>query len=361
MNSGQNIKGLTAFALMFFLFSFAGCGRKGFPVPSLAEKEPPKIDKIAADIYPDGIEISWDIPLQVKDLSKYPYCFVVEKVEIDWKGLGCKDCSDLAWQKSQCFHPAYPEPARVEGGKMIWKDSQVGVNRAYRYRVTANERDNLRLVTASNPLDVKVYPAVELIKRIMARSTDKGIIVEWQICPDQCRSVGDSLGFRVEKKSDSGLWKVVSEDNYKKTSYLDAEVEAGKSYDYRVTPYYIKDGITIWGKPFIVSKIKAKAKILPPPPESVWVVPGKEGLEIHWLEPKGRIRGYNVYRKQSDGNIIRLNDKPVAHSPFIDKTALPNQVYGYAVSSVSSDPSGSEGVTSSWIEIRNVFSKEKSK
>jgi fibronectin type 3 domain-containing protein len=193
----------------------------------------------------------------------------------------------------------------------------------------------------------------------VGRATDKGIIVEWQVCPDRCKEAGDTLGFSIERRKGSEAWRPISENNYKKTSYLDTDIEAGNVYDYRVTPYYQRDGVTFWGKPFVVSKIRARAKVLPPPPESVWVVPGKEGLEVHWLEPKGRIAGYNVYRKQSDGSIVRLNGKPVAHSPYIDKTALPNQVYGYAVSSVSSDPSATEGVTSSWIEIRNVFMKDK--
>ncbi|MCX7822095.1 MAG: hypothetical protein N2260_01470 [Syntrophobacterales bacterium] len=359
--SRSKVNFMKSFALLFALIGLAGCGKKGFPVPSSVEKGPSRVDRITANIYPDGIEISWEIPRSGRDFSKYPYCFIVERAEIDWKGLSCKDCPDLPWQKSQCFHPAYPDPARVEADRMVWRDSKITAGRAYRYRVTVNERDSQRVVTASEPLDVRVYPPIELIRRILARSTDKGIIVEWQICPDQCREVGDSLGFKVERRSGSEGWKVISESNYKKTSYLDTELEGGKAYDYRVTPYYIRDGITVWGKPFFVSKVRAKTKILPPPPESVWVVPGKDGLEIHWLEPKGKIAGYNVYRKQSDGNIVRLNDKPVAHSPFVDRTALPNQIYGYAVSSVASDPSNTEGVTSSWIEIRNIFMKEKNK
>lgn len=350
---------LSSFALVFALFSLFGCGRKGFPVPGVTEQESPKVDKIAVNVHPDGVEISWNIPSEKVDLSKYPYCFIVEKAEIDWKGLSCKDCPDLPWQRSQCFHPAYPDPAQVEQGKMFWKDAQVAVNHAYRYRVTVNDRDKHRTIMASDPVDVKLYPPLDLMKRIVGRATDKGIIVEWQVCPDRCKEAGDTLGFRIERRKGNEAWRTVSENNYKKTSYLDTDIEAGNIYDYRVTPYYQKDGVTFWGKPVVVSKIKARTKILPPPPESVWVVPGKEGLEVHWLEPKGRIAGYNVYRKQSDGSIVRLNGKPVAHSPYIDKTALPNQVYGYAVSSVSSDPSATEGVTSSWIEIRNVFMKDK--
>jgi hypothetical protein len=242
---------------------------------------------------------------------------------------------------------------------MMWKDVQVAANHAYRYRVTVNDRDRHRIVTASDPIDVRVYPSLDLMKRIVGRATDKGIIIEWQVCPDSCRAAGDTLGFRVERKTGAEPWKTISENNYKKTSYLDTDIEPGKIYDYRVTPCYQKDGVTFWGKPFIVSKVKAKTRVLPPPPETVWVVPGKEGLEVHWLEPKGRIAGYNVYRKQPDGNIVRLNGKPVPKSPFVDKTALPNQVYSYAVSYVSSDPSGTEGVTSSWIEIRNVFIKDR--
>jgi len=353
---------LKSCVLLLALFGLAGCGRKGFPVPAIVEEESPKIDKVFVNLYPDGVELSWYVPTKDKSFSKYPYCFTVEKAEIDWKGLSCKECPDLPWQKTQCFHPAYPDPAKIEDGKMVWKDSRIVVNRAYRYRVTVSDRDRQRVITASDPVDVRIYPIGDMMKRLTARSTDKGIIVEWLICPDQCKDAKNTLSFKVEKRSGSEPWRVVSEANYRKTNYLDTEVEGGKLYDYRVTPYYEKDGITIWGKPYMITKVKAKTRVLPPPPESIWVVPGKEGLEVHWLEPKGgKIAGYNVYRKQPDGSIVRLNDKPVPHSPFIDKTALPNQVYGYAVSSVSSDPSGGEGVTSSWIEIRNVFTKDKEK
>ncbi len=345
--------------LGLFPFMMTSCGKKEFPMPVVSYKSP-EIEGIKTQIYPDGVELSWVIPDYTKRLSNYPYCFVVEKAEIGWEEAdGCETCFGSGWTSSKCIHPAYPEEARVsDDGRVFWKDSSVLPRHAYRYRIVVKNKENMRTLFTSKTTDVKVYEPLDVIKKIGAKASDKGILVEWLVCPDKCKEYIGNLNFLVERKKGEEPWIVISEANYRDTSLLDSKVEPGGFYDYRVTPYYTKDSITVWGKPAIVAKARAKTKILPPPPERVWVVPGKEGLEVHWIEPFSKnIAGYNVYRKQEDGKIVRLNGKPVVHPPFVDKTALPNVVYSYAISSVSADLSKTEGVTSAWVEIRNVFIK----
>ncbi len=353
---------VTAGLVVVALLMMCGCGRKGFPVASVGGKEPPTVGKIGAQVFSDGVEISWDVPQGTEsNTSDYPYCFIVERAEIPWEGMSCQECPALAWVRSECFHPAYPGSARWEKGKMIWKDTQVAVKRAYRYQVAMHDRASNRLVVTSKFLDVQVHESPDVIKRVGAKASDKGILLEWFVCPDSCKNIEESLAFQVDRRKGAEPWASLTDEPYRKTSYLDGAVEPGGIYDYRVTPYYVVNGVAIWGKPAVVSRIKSRSRLLPPPPETVWVVPGKNGLEVHWLEVKGKeqVLGYNIYRKQQDGNIVRLNDKPVEHSPFVDKNAAAGAVYGYAVSSVASDATRSEGVTSSWIEIRNVFTKPK--
>jgi hypothetical protein len=122
MKSGSiRIGFFKSWVLLFAVLGLVGCGRKGFPVPKVVEEESPKVDKIFVNLYPDGVELSWDVASKEKDFSKYPYCFTVEKAEIDWKGLSCKECPDLPWQRTQCFHPAYPDPAKMDGEKWSGK------------------------------------------------------------------------------------------------------------------------------------------------------------------------------------------------------------------------------------------------
>jgi hypothetical protein len=75
-------------------------------------------------------------------------------------------------------------------------------------------------------VDVRIYPVGEIMRRLTARATDKGIIVEWLVCLDQCKDAGNTLSFKVERKSGTEPWKVISEANYRKTNYLDTRWKA---------------------------------------------------------------------------------------------------------------------------------------
>jgi hypothetical protein len=94
----------------------------------------------------------------------------------------------------------------------------------------------------------------------------------------------------------------------------------------------------------------------PPPPGKVWITPAHGALEIHWTESDGNTAGYNVYRKEGNGEeIIRLNANPVQHQPFVDHGVKKGGVYSYAVSAVSAQGDHKEGLASKWVEVRNLL------
>jgi hypothetical protein len=101
---------------------------------------------------------------------------------------------------------------------------------------------------------------------------------------------------------------------------------------------------------------KAPDTLTAPPPQSVWVIPGKGGLEVQWLESEGKVVGYHVYRRQGQ-DIIRLTANPLSRPPFIDQAAKKGETYFYAVSAVSPGPEHREGLLSKWTEVHNVFSE----
>lgn len=356
-----------------------GCGKKTLPLPEV-QTPPPQVRIQDVEITPEGVVINWKCP-EIKEQAKrsnifssiskqkqpnddkatklatYPYCFVVAKAEVAWSGTACVECPDLPWEESKCIHPAFPEPAILRGSTLQWKDGNIRIGHAYRYRIIIYDRTSQRPLAYSPPYDVRVYDLPTPIQKAEATADNKGILLKWFLPGDIKNSENEAkeIRFAVERRTDAATWKQIDSGDYKDTSYLDAEVIPGTTYQYRVTPYFVKDGVAIWGEPCVLPNIVAQERVLPPPPKTVWVVPGKEGLEIHWIEVSTPVKGYHVYRKQEDGTIVRLTQESIEHPPYTDKAVKPNAVYGYAVSSISPYPPYREGLVSSWIEIRNVF------
>ncbi len=336
------------------------CGKKTLPLPLPEERmEIPRVSIEKADVSSEGITLSWTYSEKLKDRENYPFCFVVEKAEIPWEGPGCIDCPNLPWEKSKCISPDYPDPAIRRGNRLIWKDDNVLPHHAYRYRLVVYDVEKRRPLYYGKPIDVKTYEFPPLIKKASLKASKEGILVKWFLSGKEAKSIINSRGlsFAVERRTEGKLWHRIDTGNYQESAFLDGEVKPGEVYEYRVTPYYRVGRVTVWGKPRLIGRVRAVDRILPPPPKTVWVVPSSKGLEVHWLEVTVPVSGYYVYRKDPDGTIIRLNQNPVSHPPFIDTQVKKNRVYSYAVSSASPTPPYKEGLVSSWIEIRNVFYK----
>jgi hypothetical protein len=160
--------------------------------------------------------------------------------------------------------------------------------------------------------------------------------------------------FLVERHSPEGVWEKLSATSVRGNSFLDSGVASNQTYDYRVTPVYLFEDTLILGESSVFRQAKAPEAVPPPPPGTVWVIPIKGALEVHWIKSEGQVEGYHVYRRE-DKDIIRLTATPVQNPPYVDQTVRKNVVYSYAVSAVSNQPGQREGLLSKWAEIRSLM------
>lgn len=121
-------------------------------------------------------------------------------------------------------------------------------------------------------------------------------------------------------------------------------------------PVLFLENTQIFGESSPVVMARAPETLLPPPPNSIWVVPAKGALEIRWTESDGKVGGYHVYRREGK-EIIRLTSSPIQHPPFVDHGVKRNATYFYAVSAVSAQAENKEGLLSKWAEMRNLLTE----
>jgi hypothetical protein len=332
------------------------CGQKGFPRPE-QQAPPPQIKDAQAQVNPRGVELTWSVPDQLLAKSKgVGYQLVIQRAEIKWENRNCLDCP-AQFQDKQVVDVIRPEPAVRAGNKYTWIDSNVSPDHAYRYQIGIRNVQR-RIVSVSNAALAKVVTTPGAVPSVTAATEGQGILLRWQRPQmDKARSaMPGQVKFLVERTAagKTPKWETISPVPVDGGEFLDITVASNQNYDYRVTPVVVFEETNVLGEASAVQHARAPDTVIPPPPQSVWVIPAKGRLEVHWLESEGTPMGYHVYRRQGQ-EIIRLTASPVGHPPFVDQNAAKNEVYFYAVSAVSQGPSFREGLLSKWIEIRNAF------
>jgi hypothetical protein len=356
---GRSVSGLCGrqaglLVLVVFLAT-AGCGHKGMPRPSGETGE--KVIALEAQVQARGVEVSWTIPdamfVQLKGGASQ---FVVQRAELSWENRACRECP-ATFEDRQAFDVTHPKPATLDGRRYIWLDTAVERQRAYRYQVKLITAKG-RTTSVSTPVVVKIVPAPGPLPRLTAVGEGQGILLRWQ--KPQKDHTGNSLQgplrFLVDR-SPSGRtprWERISPMPVDGSEFLDSTVASEQIYDYRVTPVVVFEDTTIAGEPGFFKLVTAPDTVKPPPPQSVWVIPGRGQMEVHWIESEGKVAGYHVYRRRGE-EITRLTAQPLKHPPYLDNHAKKDESYSYAVSAVSPSPHLREGLLSKWVEIRNVF------
>jgi len=105
----------------------------------------------------------------------------------------------------------------------------------------------------------------------------------------------------------------------------------------------VKDKKGRWSS---LSKLRSlEPKILPLPPKEIKTKLLKNRIEIKWETPEknfdqsavSQIKGYNIYRKQEEGEFRRLNAQPIQSNNYVDKNLLYGKIYFYMIRVVSND------------------------
>ena len=327
----------------------SGCGKKLFP-KHIGEAPPPSVNDLRAQVMLRSVELSWS-PVPAGDKA---VAYSILRSELKWENRNCLECPAPNQQQVQKIDIAAAKA--VSEGKFRWTDTDVSYRRAFRYQVAVLD-DKGNQLSLSNPAIAKVYPGPAAPVNVTAAIQPHGVLISWKpVLKDVDGNNLDvaSMSFRVERRSGEKAWEKASPSPVKSNSYYDQAIASEQSYSYRVVPVLNIDETSIYGEPSSTMLVKGPEAMAPPPPEKVWITPGRGALEIHWTESDGKNSGYHVYRREGK-EIIRLTASPVEHQPFVDNGAKKGATYFYAVSAVSAGPDHKEGLLSKWTEVKNLL------
>ncbi|MHC1741702.1 MAG: fibronectin type III domain-containing protein [Syntrophobacteraceae bacterium] len=331
-----------------------GCGKKTYPRP-LSQLVRPELKDLHAKVTSKGVELSWLIPENVREGGKREqHHFMLYKSEIKWEDRACPECPPLRQDEGLRLELVTPQPARIEGSSMVWLDTRAVKSHAYRYFVTLIGKKQ-RELARSSPVMVKVVSAPASLKDLQVSTTAQGIMLQWKSPSKDVegQTLQGEIQYAIDRRPPNGQWEKLSTVPIKANNFLDKSIASNLTYDYRVTPMVVFEGTSVAGEPALFSQAQAPGSVPPPPPKSVWVIPGKGGIEVQWTESDGKNAGYHVYRKEGK-EITRLTDMPIQKAPYFDRAIKHNVLYSYAVSAVN-EPDQKEGLLSKWVEIRSLM------
>ncbi len=345
---------MASLLLIMAALAASGCANKVFPRP-MSETVRPEISDLSALILPGGVELSWTAPEGVKVTEKgSSHRFLILKAPVKWESRNCPDCPVENQSEVQQIDPAAPQPARKVGDKLLWEDTAVSRNQAYRYQIVIQDRKD-RPQSQSNPVIAKVVPGPGRPTSFEVAPQPQGIMLQWRAAKKdlQGKPLQGELQYVIERRTGGGEWERITSTPVRANNFMDKAVASQNSYDYRITPFIQFEGALIMGESVVSARTKAPSAVPPPPPRTVWMIPSQGGIEVHWTESEGVVGGYHVYRKEGK-EITRLTAGPVDRGPFIDRAVKKNAVYSYAVSAVNPQAQEQEGLLSRWVEIRSL-------
>ena len=315
-----------------------GCGRKGMPVPP-GTIRPTAIKDLSYRITPNGVELSWTVPIRNRDGSPIEgikgFDLLKAKAPVNET---CEGCPPEFGHPIEVPFEAKPEKAR----KMYYEDRTLSPGTRYIYEVRT-VKGWLNISDPSNRISFAWHVPPTAPTRLMAQPTQDGIYISW--LPPATWSnetpVDRPLSYRIYRtKADKDNWKPIHE-LVNANGFFDLSVKRGEKYSYKVSAVLIYHGTEIEGPQS--QEATAQPRPIKPPraPEGLVAVyhnmapNGGYGVELLWQEnSESDLAGYFVYRRDKDGLIDKLNHTPVAISRFIDRTILPQGTYEYWVTAV---------------------------
>lgn len=79
---------------------------------------------------------------------------------------------------------------------------------------------------------------------------------------------------------------------------------------------------------------------------------GKRGIELRWnINPEPDVAGYDLYRREKDGDVVRVNSQMIPESYFFDASADPQKSYTYRLRAVDRSPRKNQSEFSQEIEV----------
>lgn len=226
-------------------------------------------------------------------------------------------------------------------------DEKVGEWTEYEYRIRAYVKwdedkiysgwSKVKSITFKKPVNV---PALSAPKITSVKNTLDGVKITWN------KVEGAAGYFLYYYDPDTGKYSIIKA--LSETSYLDKNVEVGKTYRYVVFAFVGIDGSTYSGEQSVVISIKYEVPLLEDPVLKKLTLM-EEGVKVEW-EPVEGADGYYIWFYAEDGDTTARGFKKIAggsvNSAIVEYASRTpgKMIYYYVIAYDSWGSSGSSNI-----------------
>jgi hypothetical protein len=343
------------------------CGTPGIPLPPSLELPKPVSD-LRAVRKGGKVYLAWTVPTETTDRKPI-------------RRLGPTNvCRSLNKQMTACETPSGQVPPETLPIPPVAKGQRSkGKKRPAEAKVTASYVDTLPAAVFSNPtreitytveglnedrrnaglsnqVQVPAAPTLPPPADFKATVTADSIVLKWEAVPEPPAAPELQYRYRVYRREEGGtVDTLVGELPLNAPPELiDRNFEWEKTYEYRAN---VVTAITQPDKPEIevegddTPPLKVFAHDVFPPtvPTGLQAVYSGEGqqpfIDLIWApDPDADLAGYNVYRREENGQPAKINSELVKAPAYRDSNAQSGKKYLYSVSAV--DVRGNESARS---------------
>ena len=344
------------------LIGLTGCASIGPPLPPSLELPHPVSDLRAAR-KGDKVTLTWTIPAPTTDRQSVRYL---------GRTLICRGteatlltCSP---EVGEVPPPADFAGKKDAGGKKLAATYTDALSRELQlhnpfgsatYAVEVLNRDG-RGAGLSNQAHVPLAEALLPPADFSARVTAHGVVLSWT---EELLSVPGpnpiQRSYRVYRRVDGSEQRILVGS---REAGVEKEVSlTDQSFEWEKTYYYHADTVTVISQPGKLDvsvegddtpEVKVFAHDVFPPAvpaglQAVFSGPGQQPfIDLIWAPVTDLdLDGYNIYRHEDGGEVIKLNPTPVKSPAFRDTQVISGKTYLYSASAV--DLRGNESVRSS--------------
>lgn len=305
-----------------------------------------------------GIYLGWSSPTKNVDGSRLEDLlgFRVFRQSRPLTPSPCPDCPSKFEPVAE-IDVEYPRGAQVEGGRVLWHDTNLKPQYEYTYIVRAYNSYKSPS-PESNPATIFWDDPPVAPSAVHVQSEDKALILTWEFSPRLLsgKEMTDLSGFNIYRRGKGerfGLFPLNSVPIPEKR-YLDGVLENGKQYEYEVRAVRNFRGTLIEGLSSAVASGIPEKRTPPSPPTGLVAAVQKDGIVLRWNpNPEPDVAGYNLFRRKGqEDEFTKINPQLITENYFLDREADPKKSYLYRLTAVDTSPSRNESEFSQEVEVR---------
>ena len=343
---------MTALCALLGLMLLGGCGLKTMPVPP-QEIVPAAITDLRYELDEKGVILSWTYPSKtvrgedVNDISSFDLYRAVVPVE-----SYCDTCPI-----------PFAEPIQIPGGAV-----SEGKPKTATYASTLLRPGHMFFFMVrsragwwaesedSNVVSFLWNIPAAAPEKLAVQTTATGIALTWQPVtthPDGS-IIREPVKYQVYRGLMGGAFAPLA-GLQDKPAYTDTQMEAGRSYQYKV------QAVTIYEKGKVGGGVTEPVTAVPvdriasAPPEGVTAIRTVAGVKVLWNAVQdGAVRGYRVYRRLPAEKQATLVGEVSVPATLLDDQAPPQvEKLFYSVTSIDNASPAKESRPSAEVEVRN--------